>query len=250
MESRMDRYYEKDISEFSRSKKNASLYKEIYDNFDDLEDLPVSNNTNEIDLDNLKSLLSDKTQKVVKIEEDYDVRETDVKSEDRIYDINTLLENAKKENAKIKKEVINDRSIPNYLAELDSDTLTKEIINSYDGEEDDDTPIVREKESLTSSSISISMNTASLSLDILSDLKPSGNTMVTDPIVEESEKEIKEFYSGKFEFNSEDFDTEEEDNDFDDLKGNYTVLKVFLLIVGLSLLVVGVYFVLKMYVLV
>lgn len=250
MESRMDRYYENDISEFSRSKKNASLYKEIYDNFDDLEDLPVSDNTNEIDLDNLKNLLSDRTQKVVKIEEDYDIRETSVKNEERIYDINTLLENAKKENAKIKKEVINERNIPNYLAELDSDSFTKEIINNYDGEEDDDTPIVREKESLTSSSISISMNTASLSLDILSDLKPSGNTMVTDPIVEEEEKEIKEFYSGKFEFNSEDFDVEEEDNDFDDLKGSYTALKVFLLIVGLSLLVVGVYFVLKMYVLV
>lgn len=248
----MERYYENDIGEFSRSKRNASLYKEIYDDFDNLEDLPVSNNTNEIDISNLKSLIGNDLPDSKKEDKELEIREIDNQrenDEDRIYDINTLLEKAKEENAKIKKDVIIDRSIPNYLAKLDSDILTKEIISNYDGEEDDDTPIIKETDLVTSSSISVSMNTASLSLDILSDLKPSGNTMVTDPIIEDEDKKIKEFYSGKFEFNNADFESDESDNDFDDLKSNHTFLKILLIIIGLSLLITGTYFVLKMYVL-
>ena len=49
MESRMERYDEVDINDYQRSKKNATLYKEIYGNYSDLEDLTIPENNNEIE---------------------------------------------------------------------------------------------------------------------------------------------------------------------------------------------------------
>ena len=63
MESRMNKYQEFDIEEFQRSKKNANLYKEVYGNYDDFDDLPIPENTNEIDIENLKSLVGSRTSR-------------------------------------------------------------------------------------------------------------------------------------------------------------------------------------------
>ena len=46
MESRMEKYNEINIEKFQRSKKNANLYKEVYGNYGDFEDLPIPENTN------------------------------------------------------------------------------------------------------------------------------------------------------------------------------------------------------------
>ena len=57
MESRMEKYYEKDLSLFERSKRNEALYKDVSKEISDLENLPIPDNSNEIDLDGLKKII-------------------------------------------------------------------------------------------------------------------------------------------------------------------------------------------------
>ena len=133
MESRMERYDEVDINDYQRSKKNATLYKEIYGNYSDLEDLPIPENTNEIEIDSLNSIVGSRVSKrkeEVK-NQDYELEDLEDNHEDseKVYDINELLEKAKVENAKVKKEVTVNKNMPNYLANLESDKRTEDIIS-------------------------------------------------------------------------------------------------------------------------
>lgn len=257
MDSRMDKYQEFDIEEFQRSKKNANLYKEVYGNYGDLEDIPVSENINEIDIENLKSLVGSRVSRKM---EQIDINDVNVDDnainysyQEKVYDINTLLEKAKEENAKIKKEEPVNRNVSNYLANLESDKTTKEFLLKSD-EEDDDLPIVK---GITYSTAEIRLddkvvNTSSLSLDILSDLKPTGNTGVNevvnfDDIVEEEEKE---FYSGKLEFSKADFVVNSDEEDDEELfveDNDHAFLKIILIIIGLASMFTALYFILKEY---
>ena len=248
MESRMEKYHDVDITEFQRSKKNADLYKEVYGNYGDFENLPIPENTNEIDIENLKSLVGSRSSKIKEQLENFDIGEEvrENTKENKVYDINALLEKAKEENAKIKKEIPVNRNMPNYLANLESDKNTKEIISRYDGDNDDDMPIVKEIKYSTSEINNV--NTSSLSLDILSDLKPNGDTLVSEPIIEESENE-KDFFDDKVNFSKEDFDIEkldEEDDEFYEEK-DHLFLKVLLIIVGLASILTAAFFIIREY---
>ena len=94
--------------------------------------------------------------------------------------------------------------------------------------------------------------TDSLPLDILTDLKGSDNTVVTDPIVKEEVtminkiKDGETFYSGSFNFSKKDFD--ESDDDMFEEK-SHTGVKVFFLIFGLLVLAAGIYLIITRYVL-
>jgi len=257
MESRMEKYHDVDIEEFQRSKKNAGLYKEVYGNYDDFENLPIPENTNEIDIENLKSLVGSRASKRKEFfsnqDNFLDEEIIETPKEEKIYDINELLEIAKEENAKIKKEIPVSKSVPNYLANLESDKNTKDIILKYDGDDDDDLPIVSNS-FYSTSKINLeegSDSSSDLSLDILSDLKPNGDTTVSAPIkneeynTEELLKEKKEFFDGKLDFSNEDFD-DDEDDEFHEEK-NHLFLKVLLLIVGLASILTALFFVIKEY---
>lgn len=252
MESRMERYDEVDINDYQRSKKNATLYKEIYGNYSDLEDLPIPENTNEIEIDSLNSIVGSRVSKrkeEVK-NQDYELEDLEDNHEDseKVYDINELLEKAKVENAKVKKEVTVNKNIPNYLANLESDKSTKDIISKYDGNDDDDMPIV--KEVVIEEEVNDKKGDSTLSLDILSDLKPSGNTFISGGFKEEEidkseEEEKKEFYTGNININEDDF--EEDDEEFIPEEKSHIFLKVMLLIIGFASLFVALYFILREY---
>lgn len=252
MESRMERYDEVDINDYQRSKKNATLYKEIYGNYSDLEDLPIPENTNEIEIDSLNSIVGSRVSKrkeEVK-NQDYELEDLEDNHEDneKVYDINELLEKAKVENAKVKKEVTVNKNIPNYLANLESDKSTKDIISKYDGNDDDDMPIV--KEVVIEEEVNDKKGDSTLSLDILSDLKPSGNTFISSGFKEEEidkseEEEKKEFYTGNININEDDF--EEDDEEFIPEEKSHIFLKVLLLIIGFASLFVALYFILREY---
>lgn len=252
MESRMERYDEVDINDYQRSKKNATLYKEIYGNYSDLEDLPIPENTNEIEIDSLNSIVGSRVSKrkeEVK-SQDYKLEDLEDTHEDseKVYDINELLEKAKVENAKVKKEVTVNKNIPNYLANLESDKSTKDIISKYDGNDDDDMPIV--KEVVIEEEVNDKKGDSTLSLDILSDLKPSGNTLVSEPMITEEdikENQDREFFSSELRFDKKDFAKEEDDEEFFEEENNHTFLKVILIIIGLSSLFTAIYFILKEY---
>lgn len=243
MESRMEKYYRENPEYYKRSKRNAGLYKDIDNNINDLENLPIPDNSNEIDINGLKQIISSrdeyrKAKDMGRTITRKRVEEEPREEKRRVYDINVLLETAKNEvnkNNEVEgKKLIN----ANFLTDLDDTKIPNNDIVEV-------SEVSQNKEKETS-------NTDSLPLDILVDLKGTDNTVVTDPIVKdevtmiEKIKDGETFYSGSFNFTKKDF--AEEDDDFFEEK-SHTGVKVFFLIIGLVLLAAVIYLAITKYVL-
>lgn len=244
MESRMEKYYEEDLSSFQRTKKNQNLYDQISKEMSDLDNLPIPSNINEIDINGLKNIISSREeyQKAKKIGKTFEMSKNELfeeeKKEEKIYDINVLLENAKNEISH--KENAKERIVSNnFLTSLKEE---ESIPNSDDA--------IEISEEVVNKKVS---NTASLPLDILADLKGNENTTVTDPIIKEDVTMIKKikdnetFYSGSFNFSKKDFDDDDDDNFM--IQNNHTFIKTFFLIFGILLLIAVIYLILTKYVL-
>lgn len=247
MESRMEKYYKENPEYYKRSKRNEALYRDITRDMNDLDNLPIPDNSNEIDIDGLKQIISSRDEyrkakdmgRTVTRER---VVEEPKEDKRRVYDINVLLETAKNEvnkNNEVEgKKLIN----ANFLTDLDDANVP-----SNDLVEVSEVTSENEKEKEVS-------NTDSLPLDILVDLKGTDNTVVTDPIVKdevtmiEKIKDGETFYSGSFNFTKKDFADEEDDDNFFEEK-SHTGVKVFFLIVGLVLLTAVIYLAITKYVL-
>lgn len=243
MESRMEKYYKDDLSTFERTKKNQELYKDISGQISDLDKLPIPDNSNEIDVTSLKEIISsrDEYRKAKEMGRtfvsDKPLVEEKKKDDNRIYDINVLLENAKNEINR-NAEVTNEKKInANFLTNLEEASVPK-----ADEAMEIASEVNKEKE-LSS--------TDSLPLDILMDLKGDDNTIVTDPIVKDEVTMIKKikdgetFYSGSFNFSKKDF--EEEENFLEEESHNG--IKIFFLIFGLLVLAAAIYLIITKYVL-
>lgn len=246
MESRMEKYYKENPEYYKRSKRNEALYRDITRDMNDLDNLPIPDNSNEIDIDGLKQIISSRDEyrkakdmgRTVTRER---VVEEPKEDKRRVYDINVLLETAKNEvnkNNEVEgKKLIN----ANFLTDLDDANVP-----SNDLVEVSEVTSENEKEKEVS-------NTDSLPLDILVDLKGTDNTVVTDPIVKdevtmiEKIKDGETFYSGSFNFTKKDFADEEDDDLFEEK--SHTGVKVFFLIVGLVLLIAVIYLAITKYVL-
>lgn len=253
MESRMEKYYKEDLSNFNRTKKNEQLYRDISSEISELDNLPIPDNSNEIDINGLREIVSsrDEYRKAKELGKTVTLKRREITSDipkenNRIYDINVLLENAKNEinkSAEVNKEEkrintnfltnLEDANIPD-IPEVDDAMALSEEVPKDDKEQ---------KES----------NTDSLPLDILVDLKGDDNTVVTDPIVKDEVtmiKKIKEgetFYSGSFNFSKKDFDEDDDEKLFEEK--SHTGIKVFFLIFGLLVLGAALYFIITKYVL-
>lgn len=242
METRMEKYYKDNPEYYKRSKRNESLYKDVYKDINNLENLPIPDNSNEIDINGLKQIISsrDEYRKNKELERTF-IREKSLVEEpkedkNRVYDINVLLETAKNEVNKC-NEVEGKKLIrTNFLTNLEEANI-----------EEDKEEVIEPKENKKDPS-----NTDSLPLDILVDLKGNDNTVVTDPIIKDEVtmiKKIKEgetFYSGSFNFTKKDF-ADEEENFLDEKPHNG--LKIFFLILGLILLAAVIYLGVTKYVL-
>ena len=244
MESRMEKYYEKDLSSFARSKRNETLYKDVSKEISDLENLPIPDNSNEIDLDGLKKIIYSRDE-YRKAREEKKEKVEDIPIEkpikdNRIYDINVLLENAKNEINR-SNEVTNTKKINhNFLTNLEEEKIPyhDDAIELSNMEPDKKNEVSED----------------SLPLDLLVDLKGDDNTVVTDPIVKEEVTMIKKikdgetFYSGSFNFTKKDFDEVEDDDNFmEDTSSN--VIKIIFLVFGLIVIAAAIYFILTKYVL-
>lgn len=247
MESRMEKYYKENPEYYKRSKRNEALYRDITRDMNDLDNLPIPDNSNEIDIDGLKQIISSRDEyrkakdmgRTVTRER---VVEEPKEDKRRVYDINVLLETAKNEvnkNNEVEgKKLIN----ANFLTDLDDANVP-----SNDLVEVSEVTFENEKEKEVS-------NTDSLPLDILVDLKGTDNTVVTDPIVKdevtmiEKIKDGETFYSGSFNFTKKDFADEEDDDNLFEEK-SHTGLKLFFLIIGLVLLIAVIYLAITKYVL-
>lgn len=242
-ESRFEKYYHQDLESFERVKRNQELYKNVSKEISDLDNLPIPDNSNEIDLDGLKKIIYSrdeyrKEKEKNKISSYEELHGDTFEDNKRIYDINVLLENVKSE--------INKRSVSDDNKKVKSNFLTnleEEKIPYHD-----DAIEISNMENDKNNSVE-----DSLPLDLLVDLKGEENTVVTDPIVKEEVTMIKKikdgetFYSGSFNFTKKDFDETEDDDFMDDTSGN--VIKIIFLIFGLIIIGTAIYFILTKYVL-
>lgn len=259
MGSRMDKY-KADENFSTRSDKNKNLYKQIYNAYDEFENLIVPSNAREINPSELKKEITSRQDYRQKKElEDITDNKTNnsvIRKEkitleqeqaNEIYDINELLNKATNEN---KKPELNTQVLSNedYLKRLKLDnrrTNIEQVKEMYDEIKEES---IEEDESL--------MKTANLSLEILSDLKgDSDKTLVSAPIKNEelpSDAKETDFYSNTYKFSKKDFEgksTEEDDDDDDDFyaedngSGSF-FFKILMLIFGIILVIlVLVYFI-------
>lgn len=243
MESRMGKYYSSDSEVPTRSKRNEKLYHDLSGEISNFESLPIPDNSNEIDLNGLKEIISsrDEYRKNKQMENDV-VEDLPVENENadkRIYDINVLLENAKNEINKT-AEVNNDKKIDtNFLTDLEEEDSVPQADDAIEISE----PLVNKKNS----------NTDSLPLDILADLKGTDDTSVSDPIVKDEVtmiKKIKEgetFYSGSFSFSKKDFEDDGDEKLFEEK--SHKGIKIFFIILLILVIIAAGYFIVTKYIL-
>lgn len=297
MDSRSNRYYAESGNDSilsTRSSRNKKLYKEVYGKYNDLDNLPLEDNTDEIDMAKLKELvLSENKQKENIVPENLNIIEQRKRNidEQKVYDINKILEKAKYENDKLKETT---QSIPRInkqiLNTLQSTELSleelKKASNHYQNKENiveiektekQEEQVSPLKEQSFDKEKELSMtrelkyqnlaqeeenSTNDLSLDLFSDLKPTGNTIITKPIHEEKNENgstgkskmnsgtdnsdidiIKpsvsaandDFFTSSYEFSKKDF--MQVDDDFSDLNQKGGILKIILLF--LMIFIVG-----------
>lgn len=280
MNTRMDKYREEremvnsnDIPK--RSDKNKELYRQVYNAYDEFENLIVPSNVKEIDLGDLKKEVTNRSD-YHRMKEYHEItsdgisdnnkiiRKERVKEQQRqeneIYDIKELLNKAVSEKGDI-VNTIEDNTHEDYLKKLKLDNIDRDIVN--DGKitnielikdmYDDQVKEFNEEIENSQDNEEL-METANLSLEILSDLKSDNEgTRVSAPIKEDelpdSIKKQDTFYSSTYKFNKKDFldkeDNVEEDfydNEMSDKGNGKFFLKILLLLFGLSLIIViGIY---------
>lgn len=241
-ESRVEKYYYQDLEPYERVKRNQELYKDLSKEISDLDNLPIPDNSNEIDLDGLKKIIysRDEYRKEKKRKEipAYESLKEEEPNNKRIYDINILLENAKNELNKNIETNTGKKIKTNFLADLEEEKIP------YHEDAIEISNMENEKK--------IS-DEDSLPLDLLVDLKGEDNTLITDPIIKDEVTMIKKikdgetFYSGSFNFTKKDF---EENDDEDNFLGetSHNAVKIVFLIFGLLLIGAAIFFILTKYI--
>ena len=273
MNSRLDKYYENnDEIVNSRVHKNEELYKEIskseIDGYEVKSNATVlGENKNEIDVDKIKKILDNKyneipKRKSIRLEDTEEEKEEEETTKE--YDINVVLEKAREqksenyEEERLKK--LRDTQF-DILKNLDIEKTKKE----NDQDELDDLEEDNLKSLINTIALNEKNNATNTSLDILSDLKGSGNTEVLSGLKEEVEKKDKEeteelnktntsttnlvnsFYTSSNAIKKKDF--EDIDDEFaKDMESNNVFIKVVIGIIvlvflaGVILLIKTIYF--------
>lgn len=277
----------------TRSKRNSRLYREVYGKYGELDNLPIQDNTDEIDMDRLREIVNHKesTHREDLRRETTVVNDSFGCDNQKVYDINQLLEKAKYENNKLKDPPKKTTEINrNILQTLESRELSLEeikkacqkydenIIHSDNMTSDDSLSATREmkyhKRQISNDPlIEQVMPDSNLSLDLFEDLKPTGNTIITKPIIEEEalfreeqdSKNIEEFfhsedtsdidvikntvknnnidndfYTSSYRFSKKDFN--DDDDDFFDEKPSSNIFKIILLIVAIIVFIFVIYY--------
>lgn len=228
MESRVKKQFTDECeldtsSSLTRSSRNAKLYQRIYDKYDDSDNLPIEDNTNEIDMDKLRELVLNNNNKEEKqIKDNLNILEQRKRQidEQKVYDINKILEKAKYENNKLKTNTsTKPKNKKDLLCTLGSSELSLEEINkakkqyqemlnknSKNIEQDEKLSQTRElkyKDLATNNTEDSNIkeeksNTNSMTFDLFDDLKATTNIKTTKPIKNElSPSTIKsDIYSG------------------------------------------------------
>lgn len=219
MASRMDRYYQEELTENLRTKKNQNLYREIYEaegEYSNIEGITSLSGSGKVDLNDIKKLLDQKEEKKEKRVEIPKETE-DTFGEEKTYDIRDILSKA--------KDTKNISNRYHSLKHQDQDFLKDLDLKKED--EKTNQELDELVNTLTNADLLSNFNDDELSLDLLSELKPTGNTIsdvdFKNLIKEEAKKYKKEedsfdqtFFTKEQKFTKEDF--AEDDDDFYDRK--------------------------------
>lgn len=241
MASRMDKYYSRNTVVSKRSKRNEQLYREIYENanYSNIEAVATIDKGNEIDINKVKEMLRSKEEipkerKITPIHTS--VATIEEKPQEKNYDIRDILNKAKEQKKQTDKyHALNDTDY-DVFKDL-RDKRRKEIEKEGTTEQN----LRKLIDTITSTSELNKLEDSELSLDLLDDLKSSGNTVVTTKdsvkaIIEAAKKEEKKevkpemdhsFYTAGLNFKEEDF--EELANINTNLKKNNNLIKILII---------------------
>ena len=261
MASRMDRYNEKTTSK-SRSEMNQDLYKTIYDmgEYSNIEGIATLDKTNEIDIRKIKELLQNredyqkqkKYQNLIKQEEMPTITPLEPETPEKNYDIRDVLTKAKSERIDTDESYYNFKK-QNYhiLEEIDA--------RKKDNDDQEKADIKDLINTITNTSLINKLDDEALSLDMLEDLKSTGDTVVEEPatvtkILDETIPKAKDdedtttnldksFFTSSLNFTNSDFEELKEMTDT--IKKNSLWLKVFVLLIGICVMTFLVYLVFR-----
>lgn len=214
MASRMEKYHGNISNSGKRSIRNESLYKDMYENteYSNIENIATMEKTNEISLEQIRELLKErdsikKRNSTVKREVP---RVYQAPVDDRSYDIRDILVKAKDEHVDDNK----NRSLRNTQYNILKNINIKDKMDQQDE--------IELEKTLVNTSVLKGFDDNELSLDMLSDLKSSGNTIVEKTNVGDLLKEVNEakdkyepqdeegldrsFYTSSLNFKEEDFE--------------------------------------------
>ena len=189
MPSRMERYYDSSDKTVTRTKRNRSLYDEIYEEkeYTNVEGIVKTPATENIDIEKIREMMRKYEDKVRTKRIDKTPKIEEIMEEDtpKNYDINDVLNKAMAE----KKD---DETTYHSLKNTEYNILKNLKINK---------PKVEEKEeiedifkTITNTSMSNKMGDKELSLDLLDELKSNNNTIIesSDAIRNILKEEIKQ----------------------------------------------------------
>lgn len=213
MASRMEKYHSNTSELGTRSVKNESLYRDMYENteYSNIEGITTIEKTNEISLEQIHELLKEREaiKKRKSIEEKEIPKVYSSPAVEKNYDIRDVLVKAKDEHVEDNK----NRSLRNTQYDILKNINISNEDNVYNDEEIEKT--------LVNTKVLKGYDDNELSLDMLSDLKSTGDTIVEEN-VEDLLKEVQEaketyepvdddgldksFYTSSLNFKEEDFE--------------------------------------------
>lgn len=266
MQSRMDKYQTKENVKYERTKKNTKLYEDVYDDIykdTTYKNMQVIDSAREININKLKDMLDDKYDtRQYRTFRNYNVDDIDTYqkpiiniNENKSYDINEIIDEAKSKRAFIEETKEKQKYIEFKRRNSRYEKQYDQIENEEKQLEDLINTMVLKKQT--------DDNDTSDALDILSDLKGEDNTIVTNPIdssfeLEDTNNTItndiektlvkadKTFYTGSNMFTKNDFE------DFStltkELSKSDKKKKVFLIILIVVVLLACILLILKNYV--
>lgn len=260
MPSRMDRYYREELTESKRTKRNEKLYKSIYETgeYSNIEGIASISKKGEIDLEKLKEMLRQReekenekkyrTTKITPIKEDKKL------DEERSYDIRDVLVKAKTET----KEDNTHRSLNHIDYEFLNNLKVKDLKSLKEDPEEEEA-LRTLIDTITNTSILNKLGDDELSLDMLSELKPTGKTVADNESIrklidQEIEKSKQSDFTSDKEMDQTFFTMGLKAEDFENLedlkptpKKEHKILRIILYIMGIILLVVAGYFIAKLW---
>lgn len=239
MASRMEKYHSGTSQSGTRSVRNESLYKNIYENaeYSNIEGIATMEKTNEISIEQIRDLLKERESIKKRDNITREVRRTySEPTEERNYDIRDVLVKAK----------------DNHIENNENRSLKDTQYNILKGINIRDN-VYSEKEienTLVNTGILKGFNDNELSLDMLSDLKSTGNTVVNKTNSQLLLKEVQEakdkyqpndddgldrsFYTSSLNFKDDDF---EQLKDLQDsIESNNKLIKVLFFLFTLVVL--------------